>query len=273
MSGPASAASATGAPHSSMMSGTLFRRTESVDRKYSLVAGHFAAAVMAMPAPSLRRTIPDWQMDIPAINIARIRTVKTEELEVTREIVNTWIRIYLTFPSRVSCGSDVCHTFVRSLDKGTVLVGEDSKGIAQAFTRVNLESDGDQLYVGEIFVSPWNNTALRERWETARSPEFLGMRKKELADLAASHKVSVEELTISHKGSGAIMMFAICHLAKHVRSSVITLESNTESLGFYERIGMNQVRPDEMEFGLDLSEGLPSALAVKVSEYFLKHTA
>lgn len=216
--------------------------------------------------------IPDWEMAIAARNICRIRTVKMEELEPTRELVNTWARVYFTFPSGVSCGSEVIGTFVRSLDRGKVLVGEDSKGVAQVFSRVTLKNGREELYVEELFVAPWNDTALRGRSETAKSRDFLEIRKRELQGLATTHKISIGELTLSHKGTGTIMMLALCHLATHLKISLISLESNRQSIEFYRKIGMS-LDSDEIIFSFNLSKGLPSELVKKVREYFLEHAA
>jgi hypothetical protein len=212
-------------------------------------------------------------MPIQAEHIARVRTVKAEELELTGKTLDTWTRIYLLFPYKLTCGPRLSSSCRRLLDSGKVLVAENSKGIAQVFARViNIPSG---LFVEEIVTAPWNNSLCIKYLEKEGSEKFWSSpaAQKELPRFASAHEVGIQELITAHKGSGAIMMFALYHFAKVYGARSISLDSNPEAFDFYPKIGMRQVHKDEPTFALIISDDVAEGLAEKVRKYFLAHTA
>ena len=215
--------------------------------------------------------IPDWEMVIDAENITRIRTVKEEDLESIAKVLEIWTKAYQLFPERLSESSVLVDWCLKCRRRGRILVAEDAKGVAQVFARVMRNKY--EFVVEELFTAPWSNASLRSHFEKLGSQKTWALGSVELHDLAAIHKVSVEELTTPHKGMGTIMMYALCHFVKASKGDSIELTSNEESVGFYRKVGMEERSPARRLFRFNLAHGVPAPLEVKVSGYFLKHAA
>lgn len=211
-------------------------------------------------------------MSIQAEHIVRVRTVKTEELDLTDKTLATWTRIYFLFPRELTCGPHLSSSCRRSFYSGKVLVGENAKGVAQVFARVISIPSG--LFVEEIVTAPWNNSLCINYLEKEGSEKFWSSpaAESELPTFATAHGVTIPELITTHKGSGAIMMFALYHFAKAYGAQSISLDSNPEALDFYRKIGMRQIRKDEPTFALTISDGVAKDLTEKIRKYLVRHT-
>ena len=217
------------------------------------------------------RPLPKWEMSFEGSHISRIRTLEEDEFTSAQKILNTWTRLYFSFPRELTCGPRLSSSCSRSLCKGKVLVGEDAKGVAQVFARV-ITIPGGVLLLDDIVTAPWNNFLCKGFLGTVGPETFWSNRKvsEDLETLMAGHKVSKEELTTPHKGSGSIMMLALCHYAKFYQAPVLVVHSNEEGETLYSSIGMDVSRHERLSFRYMISDTNLCELDKRVSKYFSK---
>ncbi|MCX6990367.1 MAG: hypothetical protein NTX49_04805 [Chlamydiae bacterium] len=224
-------------------------------------ASIMASAVCPTSLP-ITKEIPSWQLPVAAGRITLIRTLETSEFKETLRLLQIWKNTYTRLPKGSSGEYVASHCFGR-LSTGKVLLAEDSKGIVQAIGRVTTSIES--LYLEELVVAPWNNASCRE----FTSSEAWSLEDEGLQELALKYTVSIEGLTAPNKGSGTIMMYALCKLAINMGEGRLTVTSVEDSTPFYQILGMEP--GDSLHsYSFDLSRGVPTSLLSKAGDYLGK---
>lgn len=216
---------------------------------------HVVAAALVKPIT------PRWSLPVKGSRIAVIETVEADSLSRVRKVLQVWKRTYESFPKETSTGSAICDRFISKWIEGQVLVVKDARGDVQALARVSYSREF--LSVEELVVAPWNNASCMKYLEKeGRTLDEAG-----LMELAEDSKVDLKEFTTYNKGTGTLMIYAVCKLVQQVRRKALLLNSRKETCDFYKGLGMRTT--DGENFAFDLrAEPVPAKLLAQVSKYF-----